>query len=124
MADVLSAEWCAALTAAVADLAPRPSAGDADVDVVAGSRRVRFSVRAGRLASVAPLADGDEPAPVEVPMTAEAVGAMVAGELDPAMAYMRGDLKPVGPTGAVLDWLSALADPACRSALAGASAPA
>lgn len=121
---MLSDEWCAALTAAVADLAPRPSAGDADVDVVAGSRRVRFVVRDGRLASVAPVAEADEPAPVEVPMTADAVAAMVGGELDPALAYMRGDLKPVGPSAAILDWLSALSDPACRTALAGAAAPA
>lgn len=124
MGDVLSDEWCAALTAAVTGLAPRPSAGDADVDVVAGSRRIRFSVRDGRLASVAPVADDDEPAAVEVPMTADTVAAMVAGDLDPAMAYMRGDLKPVGPSAAILDWLSALTDPACRSALSGAASAA
>ena len=119
MAKVLSDEWCAAVTAAVADLAPRSSAGDADLDVVSGSRRVRWSVRDGRLAAVAPVPDGADPAAAEVPMTAATVAALVAGELDPAMAFMRGDLKPVGSSGAVLDWLSALADPACRAALAG-----
>jgi len=121
VAQVLSDEWCAAVTDAVSPLAPRSSAGDADLDVVSGSRRVRWSVRSGRLVSVAPAAEGAEPAGAEVPMTASSVAALVAGELDPAMAFMRGDLKPAGSSGAVLDWLSALADPGCRAALAGVS---
>lgn len=63
---------------------------------------------------------GDEEAvAVTVPVTAQQLAAFVDGSESMATSYMRGDLKPVGSTGAFLAVVELFEDPAFRSRLAG-----
>lgn len=131
MSEVLSDEWCAAATSALADAASgggpvgAPDA-DGEVELVvagdAGKVTSRWVVSGGRLVGVRLVGDGEEPAPVSIPVTDDDLRAIVAGDLDPAVAYMRGDIKPEGSSAAVLAFVSALNRPECRDALAGLSA--
>lgn len=93
----LSPEWCERLIAASSD-APTRAGLDARVALCLGSttRRV-LEIRDGRIVAVD---EGD--AAVELPLTAAQLEAIAAGQLSLARAYMRGDLKPVGSSGAVL----------------------
>lgn len=123
MAEVLSDGWFDAVTEALASVPPGPG-GSAVVEVVVsgggdGKVRTHWVVEDGRLTAVRP-ADGTEvAADAVVPQRHDALLALVAGDVDPAVAFMRGDLKPEGASSAVLAWLSALAHPECRRALAG-----
>ena len=128
MTEVLSDEWCAAASAALADAASgggpvgAPDA-DGEVELVvsgdAGKVTSRWVLAAGRLVGVRVVGDGEEPAPASIPITDDDLRAIVAGDLDPAIAYMRGDLKPEGSSATVLAFVSALNRPGCREALAG-----
>ncbi|QGG94772.1 hypothetical protein [Actinomarinicola tropica] len=126
MSELLSDEWFAAVDAALASAADDGPAAEpvaAEVELVvsgaaAGTVATRWVVEDGRLASVRPAGDGDE-ATTTVPITAEDLRAVLVGEDDAAIRYMRGDLKPEGRTADVLALVSALARPACRAALAG-----
>lgn len=126
MSDVaLDDGWFSALTAALAgDDAPVGEPADVDVELVvateAGKVPTRWAIRGGRLTEVRRAADGDDPAAVSVPLDAAQLGSFLAGDADPAIAFMRGDLKPEGSSAAVLALLSAWARPSCRSALAAA----
>ena len=93
----LSPEWCEQLLATSANTAPRPGL-DARIALCLGSttRRV-LDIRGGQVVAV----DEGE-AEVELPLTAAQLEAIAAGRLSVARAYMRGDLKPVGSSGAVL----------------------
>jgi putative sterol carrier protein len=94
----LSPEWEQRLVAGSGAAPARPGV-DARVAVRLGTtvRRV-LDIRDGRVVAVG---DGDTEADVELPLTADQLSALAAGELSLARAYMRGDLKPVGSSGAV-----------------------
>ena len=86
-----------------------------------GKLSTRWEVADGRLVGVRPVAEGDPPPAASIPLVHADASAIVAGERDPAVSYMRGDIKPEGRSAAVLALMSALARPACRDALAAAS---
>lgn len=128
-AEVLTDPWFAAVAAALPadDADPPGEDADAVVEVVAsgaaaGTVRTRWVVEGGRLVTVAPAGADDPPAATTIPVTAEALAAFARGEADPAVAFMRGDLKPEGSSAAVLALFSAWARPACRAALADVTA--
>lgn len=126
-AEVLADGWFGAVTASLAgDDGPVGEAVDADVEIVVatddGKVPTRWSVRGGRLAEVAPAGADGPPAEATIPLTDAQLGAFLSGEVDPAVAFMRGDLKPEGSAAAVLALFSAWARPSTRAALAGTSA--
>ena len=85
--------WVDRLVQASSGAAARPGL-DARVAVaVDGDPPAVLDIRDGRIAGVA---DGE--AEVEVPLTAEQVQGFGGGEVSLAVAYMRGDVKPVGST--------------------------
>ncbi len=53
--------------------------------------------------------DGGEERELAISVPAAEAGAMLAGELSPSVAFMRGRLKTSGDPGAVLDLLAATA---------------
>jgi hypothetical protein len=65
---------------------------------------------------VAGPADGVEP-DVSIPVTAEQLAGFEAGTESMAKSFMRGDLKPVGSTGALLAVLALFDDPDFHRAL-------
>lgn len=126
MTEVLSDEWFARVDAALADVDEGAPTGDeavaAEVELVvsgapSGTVATRWVVERGRLVSVRPVVDGDEPT-TTMPIAVDDLRAVLAGEDDAAVRYMRGDLKPEGRTADVLALVAALARPACREALA------
>lgn len=63
---------------------------------------------------------GDEAAvTVTVPVTSAQLGSFVDGSESVAKAYMRGDLKPVGSTGALLAFVELFENRGFRENLAG-----
>ena len=112
MAD--DAAWVERLAQASSGSAARPGL-DARVAVaLAGGPPAVLDIRDGRVAGIA-----DGAAEVEVPLTAEQVQAFGGGEVSLAVAYMRGDVKPVGSTGALAVFIEVVDDPATWAALAG-----
>ncbi len=122
MSELLTEAWCAATTERLDGLEPGPG-GSGVVDWMVsggpdGKVRVRWTVAEGRPLSVAPVDDpGDGESDVEVPVRVDDVDAMIHGSLDPAVAFMRGDLKPDGQAAAWFALLSALGRDDVRSAL-------
>ena len=119
--ELLSDDWFSRVSSALGDLEPGPG-GSGLVEVVVsggdmGRIRTHWVIEAGRLVSVH-RADETEP-DVVIPQSSAAFAELVAGTADPAVSFMRGDLKPDGSSGALLAFLSAMAQPACRKALAG-----
>lgn len=127
-APLLTDPWFTAVTAALAaaDDGPVGEAADATAELVVatdeGKVTTRWAVRGGRLVEVRWAVDGDEPAAVTVPLAAAQLASFLSGQADPAVDFMRGDLKPEGSSAAVLALFAAWARPACRDALAGATA--
>jgi hypothetical protein len=123
VSDVLSPEWCDAVTAALADLPPGPGGSGVIEVVVSGGEPARLStvwvIDSGRLASVT-SGDGSPEPEVTIPQSRADLEALVSGEVDPAVVFMRGDLKPEGSARAVLAFLSALARADCREVLSSA----
>lgn len=127
MSDVLSAEWFDEATAALsADDGGAVGEPDASAEIeilVSGADpdplRTRWVVDGGRLIAVRAAGDGDADADVSAPQKADDLRAVVAGALDPAVAFMRGDLKPEGSAAAWLAFVSAMNRPETRQALAG-----
>ncbi len=56
---------------------------------------------------------------VTVPVTGDQLASFVDGSASVATSYIRGDLKPVGSTGAFLAVVELFENPAFRSRLAG-----
>lgn len=127
MSEPLSADWFDAVTAALgADDGGAVGAPDASAVieiVVSGADpdplTTRWVVEGGRLVSVSTAGDGSADPDVTVPQSADVVREVVAGDLDPAIAFMRGDLKPEGSAAAWFAFVSALNRPEAREALAG-----
>ena len=77
----------------------------------------RWVIDEGRLVAVSAGAGGG--ADVSAPQTADDLRAVLAGDLDPAVAFMRGDLKPEGSAAAWYAFVSAMNRPETREALRG-----
>ncbi|MFP3906035.1 MAG: hypothetical protein ACLFWR_03330 [Acidimicrobiales bacterium] len=124
MSGLSDPERLASVNALLGDLPDGPG-GSGVVEVVVtgdGSQRVAllWVVEHGRLVAVESSADSGRTADVSIPQGQVDLGALLAGDFDPAVAYMRGDLKPEGSVSAFFAWLSALARPECRRVLARA----
>lgn len=125
--EVLTDAWFDEVTARLRAAAPdRVGAPDASAQVelvVSGTETgkvaTRWVVEGGRLVAVRAATAEDPPAGVSAPQSADDLRAVVAGELEPAVAFMRGDLKPEGSAAAWFAFVSALNQPATRAALAG-----
>ncbi len=121
MSDLFSESWCREVSASLADLPGGPGGSGVVQFVVTGGDPDRVHLTwvldEGRVAGVSTEADAEPQ--VVVPMSRPVAEQIVAGELDPAVAYMRGDLKPEGSSGAWFALLSALARDDTRAALAG-----
>jgi hypothetical protein len=117
--DRFSPGWCEAVTAALADLPVGPGGSGVVQLVVTGGDPDRvlltWVVEDGRPVSVS-VDSGAEPQ-VVVPVSWPIAEQLVTGEIDPAVAYMRGDLKPEGSSAAWFAFLSALARDDTRSAV-------
>lgn len=123
MTEVLSPEWFEATNVALDGLSEGPG-GSGVVELVVtggdeGRLAIHWVVEDGRLRAVRPASESGVDAEVTVPQTRHDLGELVAGRLDPAVAFMRGDLKPEGSARALFAWLSALARDDCRAAIAG-----
>ena len=107
--------WVEALVAAsAATQATVPRS--AVVEFTIGKRQqVAVEMVDGRFTGPAGEAEPD----VSMPCTADQLAAFVDGEESMTRAYMRGDFKPVGSTGALLPVLALFDDPEFRTALAG-----
>ena len=121
MTEVLSPEWFEAANAALEGLSEGPG-GSGVVELVVtggdeGRVAVHWVIEDGRLRAVRPAAESGVEAEVSAPQARQDLEEMVAGRYDPAVAFMRGDLKPDGSARAFLAWLSALARDDCRAAL-------
>jgi alkyl sulfatase BDS1-like metallo-beta-lactamase superfamily hydrolase len=100
-----------------ADAGPARAGLDARVALALdGADRAVLDIRDGRVAGVAE--PGGEPE-VELPLTAEQVDALAAGQVSLAVAYMRGDIKPVGSSGALAVLIEVLDEPDTWAALRG-----
>ena len=92
--------------------APLRAGLDARVAVLVEDQRSVLRIRGGR---VGVDESGDE-AEAEVPLSASQAEAVATGELSLAVAYMRGDVKPVGSSGALAVFLEVVEDPATWTA--------
>ena len=110
--EPLSDGWVDALVWASARVEP----ASARSAVIGMKTRAAVAIAGGRF--VGPAPDGDEPE-VSIPSTAAQLATFVDGSESMAQAYMRGDLKPVGSTGALLAVVALFEDPEFREALIG-----
>lgn len=128
MTAPLEPGWFDAVTTALAavdagaDPIGEPDAA-AEVEIVVSGADpdpllTRWTVDGGRLVAVRVAEPAAEPADVTAPQSADDLRAVVAGELDPAVAFMRGDLKPEGSAAAWFAFVSAMNQPSTRAALA------
>ena len=121
MTEVLSEAWFDAVNESLTSVPPGPG-GNAVVALEvsgggSGTVLTHWVVQDGRLASVRPA--DEAAADATIPVRHDLVEQLVSGHVDPAVEFMRGNLKPEGASAAVLALLSALANPECRAALAG-----
>lgn len=112
-ADVLDADWVevvAGASRAVTTVVP----SDAVVEFTIGkTKRAVLQIVDGRVAGAS-----DAEPEVSIPMTEAQLTAFCHGTESMSKAFIRGDLKPVGSTGALLPVLVLFDDPAFRDALA------
>ncbi|MGI9596911.1 MAG: SCP2 sterol-binding domain-containing protein [Acidimicrobiales bacterium] len=106
-------QWIARLAEASAGLED-PGDRSAVVAVTIGKKqKAVLDITDGRVTG--PGDDGS--VAVTVPVTGEQLAAFVDGSESVAQAYMRGDLKPVGSTGAFLAVVELFENPSFRAAL-------
>jgi hypothetical protein len=119
VSDALSTAWCARASERLADLPSGPGGSGVVALVVSGGDPDRVTatwvIEDGRPTSVD--LDSGQDAEVVAPLPRVQAEAILAGDLDPAAAYMRGDLKPEGSSRAWFAWLSAMARDDVRRAL-------
>ncbi len=108
--------WAAGVRAELVDLAGPPSlGGTVRFDVTGGpdgDRSAHATFGLGRITELGP-GTGDRP-DATVTLTAEDARAMLAGDLDPSVAFMQGRMKVAGDMGLVLDLLALAATDAAR----------
>lgn len=124
MVVLLSPDWLARRAELGADLPDRPGASARVRHVVSGGPDgdVAFIevYEDGRLASVMPgsaAADGEADADVTLTMSHADAVAIVAGELDLHVGFMRGKIKLLGDVGALMDVLAVTQSEELRAAL-------
>jgi SCP-2 sterol transfer family len=111
--DWLSDEWAAAVAALLGYLPGVPGAeGSVCLAVATAPRkdvRVHWRYAAGQVADSGsgPLADAD----LEITTTAADAAAVIRGEMEPSVAYMRGRLKSSGDGKLLLGFLRSTATP-------------
>ena len=102
--EFASPEWFAALVGAGPVAGVQPAAGPSGtVQIVvsgASDGDATLTLADGRLAGVAPGTDAT--ASVTLTFTRADADAVVAGELDPSVAFMQGRMKTAGDPGLVL----------------------
>jgi putative sterol carrier protein len=109
----LSADWITRLVEGSATAEARPGL-DARIALCEGrTTRHVLEIRDGRIVDAGSEADAD----VELTLTGAQWLAVAAGELSLARGFMRGDVKPVGATGALAAALEVLEDPRTWSLL-------
>lgn len=104
--------WIADLVAASADLDPADRSAVVAV-TIGKSQQAVLSIVEGRVVG----SGADDDVAVTVPVTSEQLGSFVDGSASVAKAYMRGDLKPVGSTGAFLALVELFENPTFREKL-------
>ncbi len=110
----LDEAFVAALTEA-SGAVERPMPRSAAVEVTIGkTERAVVDVVDGRVVG---SVDDDRQPDVSIPVTAAQLDDFVAGSDSMTQAYMRGDLKPVGSTGALLPMLALFDDEGFRANL-------
>lgn len=124
MTQVLTDDWFRSVTESLTSL-PEGPGGSGVVEVVVnggddGRLTTVWVVADGRLVSVG-AADGSSEPDATIPQSRADIEAVINGERDPAVAFMRGDLKPEGSAAAVMAWLSALSRPDTRAVLQGST---
>lgn len=117
MALALDEAWVGGLVAAAAAVEPDLARSAVAEFTIGKTQQVAVEIVDGRVVGVAAEAEPD----VSIPFTAAQLEAFCAGEESMSQAYMRGDLKPVGSTGALLAVLALFDDPAFRAALPASS---
>ena len=118
MAKFLTDEWFAGVAA------DAPGAADVGVEVTVlgspdGDVKWHLAIGGGRVeASAGPLPG----AQVALTVPYDDMVAIVRGELEPSVAFMRGRMKTAGDPGALLDVVGATARPAYRAVREGVAA--
>jgi hypothetical protein len=117
-ADItLDDAWVERLTAASAQLGtgPIPSAGRSVVEFSIGKKqKVAVTMTDGLVTG---RADDEAEPDVSIPTTAAQLGAFCDGSESMARAYMQGDVKPAGSTGALLPVIGLFESPEFRAGL-------
>ncbi len=108
--EAFSDEWVAEMIAAHAERPAVPGLSGVVGLGVGKKVAVVVSITDGRITGSVDLSGaGDDVEPgVTIPFSGAQVEAWQSGELDLSEAYMMGDLKPVGSTGALLAAFTAL----------------
>ena len=110
--DALSEAWVAALVEASRDRSGAGTGVGGQVVITIGkTKRAEFQVVDGRVIEAGVDGDGDG---VTIPVTAKQLAAIVDGTESLAQAFMRGDVKPVGPTGPLLAVIELFEDASFR----------
>lgn len=117
MAAVLDEAWVAGMVEASRSAAA-PVDRSAVVEFTIGkTKRAVVEVSGGRIVGAAEAEVGDDDIDLSIPLTAAQLESFSTGAESMSQAYMRGDLKPVGSTGALLAVLALFDDPDFRQAL-------
>lgn len=125
MTELLTPTWAEIITEQLTAVDPGPGGSGVVEWVVSGGDPgrmwVRWDIADGRITDVSVLdAPGpDDEVEVTVPLSRVHAESVLTGEIDPAQAYMRGDLKPEGSSRAWFALLSVFARPDVRKALSG-----
>lgn len=105
--------WLASVMEASADLDPAGTRSAVVAVTIGKTQRAVLDIVDGRVTG----SGDDEAVEVTVPVTGEQLGTFVDGSASVARAYMMGDLKPVGSTGALLAFVELFENEAFRSRL-------
>lgn len=110
---VLNEAWIAGLVEASAGLADGCGHSGVVAVTIGKSQQAVLDIVDGRVVG---SGDADSVA-VTVPVTTEQLEGYTTGAISMATDYMRGDVKPVGSTGAFLALLGLFENPSFRTAL-------
>ena len=112
--SVLGEAWVDRLVAASAGVEPAGARSAVVAVTIGKAEQAVLQIADGRV-----VGPGDEAAiDLTIPTTAEQLAAFADGSESLARSYMRGDVKPVGSTGALLALVELLEAPEVRAALA------
>ncbi len=113
MAATLDDAWVDALIGASAACEPALARSAVVEFTIGKTQRAAVEIVDGRVVGPAGEAEPD----VSIPLTGAQLAEFSSGEASMTQAYMRGDLKPVGSTGALLAVLALFDDEAFRQTL-------